>query len=511
LPSKSCPEAAISRGDAARIGLAAKARISPADFAEVTSWGRWNPSPHLSLVNESLMRIISGEISRLMVFLPPRHGKSELISKYLPAWYLGTFPDRRVILTSYEADFAAQWGRRTRDLLEEHGNIFPLKIQVREGSSDLAEYTGLQIRSDSSAAYRWDVANYTGGMTTAGVRGPITGKGAHLIIIDDPVKNAEEAMSVTIQERTWEWFKSTLYTRLEPGGAIILIMTRWVNRDLSGRLIQEMEDGDGDRWTVISLPALAEKGDPLGRKEGEALWPERYPADQLQRIRGAVGSHWWAALYQQRPVPREGGLFHYEVIEEQRRQRPSALIRIVVGVDPAVTSDKESAETGIVVAGISADNHVYIMGDHSLKGTPLEWARAVVRAYHSHKADRVIGEVNNGGDLVEVNLRTVDRSIPFKAVHASRGKILRAEPIAALYEQGRVHHSGTFPQLEDQLCGWVPGERSPDRMDALVWAVWYLTERSMAVQGIDEATGGGGEYPGFDDEGMTFNDAMMEI
>lgn len=173
-------------------------------------------------------------------------------------------------------------------------------------------------------------------------------------------------------------------------------------------------------------------------------------------------------------------LWHRDLIENTRSPGHPTLIRVVVGVDPAVTSNEDSDETGIVAAGIAADGQVYVLNDYSLQGSPLEWGRAVVKAYSVHKADRVIGEVNNGGDLIEMNIKRVDRTIPFKAVHASRGKIIRAEPISALYEQGKVHHVGTFPQLEDQLCEWVPGEKSPDRMDALVWAITELTSKSNA-------------------------------
>ncbi|MDD5050106.1 MAG: terminase family protein [Methanoregulaceae archaeon] len=181
-------------------------------------------------------------------------------------------------------------------------------------------------------------------------------------------------------------------------------------------------------------------------------------------------------------------LWQRDIIENLRVPRPPPLIRVVVGVDPAVSSGDESAETGIITAGIAANGHCYVLGDASLQGTPNAWAIAVTKSYHTHNADRVIGEVNNGGDLVEVNLRTVDRHIPFRAVHASRGKLIRAEPIAALYEQGKVHHVGTFPQLEDQMCEWVPGEKSPDRMDALVWAITELTMKGpsdIKIRGIE--------------------------
>lgn len=156
-------------------------------------------------------------------------------------------------------------------------------------------------------------------------------------------------------------------------------------------------------------------------------------------------------------------LWQRSTIEHLRVPKAPPLIRIVVGVDPAVTGSETSDETGIVVAGTAADGTIYVLGDYSLRGPPIDWARAVERAYRTHAADRVIGEVNNGGDLVEVNLRTVDPTISFTAVHASRGKLIRAEPVASLYEQGKVHHVGTYPALEDQMCEWVPGDKSPDR------------------------------------------------
>jgi phage terminase large subunit-like protein len=168
-------------------------------------------------------------------------------------------------------------------------------------------------------------------------------------------------------------------------------------------------------------------------------------------------------------------LFQRAIIENLRVRECPQLIRVVVGMDPSVTGNETSDETGIIAGGIAANGHGYILQDASLQASPAEWARAGVRAFYANKADRIVGEVNNGGDLVEVNIRTVDRNIPFTAVHASRGKAIRAEPVAGLYEQGRIHHVGTFPQLEDQMCDWMPGAaKSPDRMDGLVWCIWEL-------------------------------------
>jgi phage terminase large subunit-like protein len=148
--------------------------------------------------------------------------------------------------------------------------------------------------------------------------------------------------------------------------------------------------------------------------------------------------------------------------------------RVVVAIDPAVTAGEDSDETGIIVAGLGRDGHGYTIDDCTLRGSPAVWARAAIVAYYRWHADRIIGEVNNGGDMVEYTIRTIDPNIAFRAVHATRGKMLRAEPVSAIYEQGRWHHVGMFAQLEDQLCDWQPGDKSPDRLDALVWAATEL-------------------------------------
>jgi hypothetical protein len=258
------------------------------------------------LLNRKLVGVALGEIPRLLVTMPPRHGKSSLCSHYFPAWYLGNYPGLNVILASYEADFAASWGRRARDVLEEHGPpVF-----------------GVRVSRDSSAANRWEIAGHGGGMMTAGVGGPLTGKEANVIILDDPVKNDQEANSPTYREHLWEWYRATLYTRLEPGGAIILIQTRWNQDDLAGRLLQEMEDG-GERWDVLRFPALAEDNNPLGREPGEPLWPQRFNKKRLQEIRRTISSYWWAALYQQRPAPAPGQPANW-LLTRAGRPAPSA-------------------------------------------------------------------------------------------------------------------------------------------------------------------------------------------
>ncbi len=169
----------------------------------------------------------------------------------------------------------------------------------------------------------------------------------------------------------------------------------------------------------------------------------------------------------------EGALWTHSLLEENRVSRHPALVRIVVGVDPKASKEANS-ETGIVVAGIARDKHVYILDDMTVGGSPSDWGKQVVAAYHKYAADKVIGEVNNGGDMVEYVVKSIDDKVAFEQVRASRGKEVRAEPVSALDDKHEIHHVGMFASLEDQMCTWVPGDLSPDRMDARVWAVWAL-------------------------------------
>lgn len=167
-------------------------------------------------------------------------------------------------------------------------------------------------------------------------------------------------------------------------------------------------------------------------------------------------------------------LWTRKIIEDNRRNKAPKLIRIAVAVDPQATDNIMSSETGIVIGGICENKQGWILNDATIKGSPDQWGNAAVTAYHKFLADRIIGEVNNGGDMVEYVIRSVDPKVSYKSVRASRGKYVRAEPVSALYEQGRIHHVGTFIDLEDQLCEWVPGDKSPDRLDALVWLITEL-------------------------------------
>ncbi len=298
---------------------------SPAVLALLTSRGRWKLTNHLQLLDEALVRLEAREASvawlrarlhydvdgadddlvpftRLIIEMPPRHGKSEMVSRYFPAWYLGRHPEQHVILCSYEATFASVWGARVRDLLKEWGR----------------QLFGVTVKADHAARYDWELDESDGGMVTAGVGGPITGRGADVGIIDDAIKNAEEAASPTIQKRNADWFDSTFYTRLEPDAICLDMGTRWHAADLTGHILtlQEQEeddredDADEEFWFRIRLPALAETDDLLDRQPGEALWPERFPEGRLRRMARRIGDYFFGALYQQRPSSAEGRIFN---------------------------------------------------------------------------------------------------------------------------------------------------------------------------------------------------------
>ena len=199
----------------------------------------------------------------------------------------------------------------------------------------------------------------------------------------------------------------------------------------------------------------------IKRYEGTRLYRQEILAELLDDVPGAL---WTRAL------------IDATRIHDLAEVRWDLLSRIVVAIDPAVSHEETSDETGIVVAALTRSNHVIVLDDLSGRYSALDWARVAIAAFRSRKADMIVGEVNNGGDLVGANIHGVDPNVPFRAVRASRGKYLRAEPVSALYEQGRVHHVGSFPAMEDQMCGWTPqgDAKSPDRLDALVWAVTEL-------------------------------------
>lgn len=320
-------------------------------------------SDHHRLIAEKLEDVERGEIKRLIINMPPRHGKSEIGSRCFPAWYLGRNPDKYIIAASYNADLANDFGRDVRNIVNapEYQNVFDV-----------------ELAQDSKAANRWHTDK--GGMyVAAGVGTAVTGRGAHVLLIDDPFKDRKEADSENRRQDVWDWYTSTAYTRLMPGGAIVLIQTRWHDDDLAGRLIAEQETGD--KWEVLSLRAINDNG--------AALWPEWYPMDALEGIRNVLPARDWNSLYQQDPIPDDGEYFksawfgEYEELPENIHKYGAS--------DYAVTGDGGDFTEHGVFAVDSQDN-VYIVDWWFKQATSDVWIESQCDLIQRHEPMLWIGE-----------------------------------------------------------------------------------------------------------------------
>ena len=247
--------------------------------------------------------VLAKKSPRLMVFMPPRHGKSELVSRYFPAWAFGNHPNVSIIGSSYSNDLISRMNRDVQRIIDSplYRDVFPDIGLNAKNIRSVAQGTFLR-NSDI-----FEIVGHKGVYRSAGVGAGITGMGADILNIDDPVKDAKEARSETVRNSVWEWYTSTAYTRLAPGGGVLLTMTRWHVDDLAGRLLEAMRKDEGDQWEIINFPAIAE-AEEEHRKEGEALHPERWPLEYLENIRQTIGEYNWVALYQQSPTIPGGAL-----------------------------------------------------------------------------------------------------------------------------------------------------------------------------------------------------------
>lgn len=340
-------------------------------FTEYTNH-QYIAADHHRQICEKLEAVERGEIDRLMIFMPPRHGKSELASKRFPAWYIGRNPDKQIITASYGADLATDFGREVRNIVSslEYQNLFETRL-----------------KDDSKAANRWNTQQ--GGVYIAtGVGGSVIGRGAHVALIDDPVKDRADADSETIRDKIYNWYRGTLYHRLMPGGAIVLIQTRWHEDDLAGRLLEMQEKGEGDNWEILDLPAINE--------DGEALWPEWFDKDRLERIKVAMGPRDWQALFQQNPTPDDGTYFKREWFNWYT-ENPDNMTTYMAGDFAVTEGDGDFTEIG--VACTDKDDNLYIApayegnpGWFSGQTTTDVWIDALIDMAKVHNPDAFISE-----------------------------------------------------------------------------------------------------------------------
>ena len=394
--------------------------------------------------------------------------KSELLSHWTPVWFLANWPSGRIGLASYAADFAETWGRKARD-------------SVAENELSL----GIRVRDDLNRASEWELAT-GGGMMTAGVGGPFTGRGFDLIIIDDPLKNRQEANSPTVRRHLWEWWRSTARTRLRPSGSIIVVATRWHEEDLIGKLMEAMTDGEGDfpedRWEHIRLPALAEAGDPLAREADAPLWPGRYDADTLAATRLAVGPQEWAGLYQQRPAPIGGAVFRTQDFRYYRKDEeaetfalmnpegtkhvPQAECHRFVTVDTATSLRERADYTVAATWAVTKDRDLLLL---DLVRTRLETPdiTPLVGQVYARWQPAYIGV--EGKAVFQVLRRA---GLPVRELKPDADKWTRAQPAAARLASGTVYFPAAapwLPEFEDELVTFPNGAHD-DQVDCLAYA-----------------------------------------
>ena len=427
------------------------------------------------------------KIPRLAVEMPVRHGKSLMVSLAFPDWWLGHYPDDRVILASYAAEYAASWSRQARDTMRTYGPpIF-----------------GVEVSDESSAADRWDIKSRAGGMISAGVGGSITGYGADLAIIDDPIKNPEQVDSPTQLEKMDDWYESVLETRLNNVDApIILMLSRWSKQDLLGRMEDRMGKGL-EKWTVLRLPAIAEDKDPLGRKIGEALWPEKWPIEYLQKRQREMKPRWWNALYQQSPIAVGGNTcnpdwWKFWIIKPVYNL-------VIQAYDTAFKKKKKSDYSVCQTWGACAQGY-HLIHHWRDKVTFPGLKRKSIELYNQFNPDMVIIEDAASGQSLlqeleeirpgpcrdgEVRPRT---KIPIDEFTPDRDKISRANAITGLIDAGLVFLPTGAEFNSEIIKEWTdfPNGEHDDIVDTGSMALEYLKKNApLDVENWETVSGHG--------------------
>jgi len=482
------PQAEVSPQEAAsELIRRRKARRRLLNFT-IYTFPRYVADPVHELIASTLDRVVAGDERRLMIFAPPQHGKSELVSVRLPAFWLGKRPDDPIILTSYAAALAENKSRQARNLVE---------------SEEYQRLFMVGTPRDSRAVNEWSIAGRRGRLLAAGVGGPITGHGAQLGIIDDPFENWEQAQSQTYRDRVWDWYRSTFRTRIWETGAIVLVMTRWHEDDLAGRLLGEQ----GNQWTMVRLPALAEsqtlrderarrlgqragQPDPVGRKPGEPLAPHRFSAAALAAIRTDVGSLVWSAEYDGDPRAAEGNRFKREwfrIVDAA----PAQAERVRYW-DKAATQDGGKYSAGVLMAKAGGEIFIEDMarGQWSTgnrRKVMLQTAQFDQARYGRGVRIGIEQEPGSSGkDSVDDEIKMLAGFI-VEADRPTGDKDVRLEPFAAQAEAGNVKLvRGAWNQAYiEELCA-IPNGAFRDQSDASSGAYNRLNQgRKMKRKSVD--------------------------
>jgi predicted phage terminase large subunit-like protein len=407
---------------------------------------------HIKKIAELLEDIEAGRKLRVIITVPPRHGKSRLLQIFA-AWYLGRNPSKNAITASHSAELAERNSRFTRALVEQYHWPFEARLSA-----------------DSSAVHRWNLTPSGGGLYAVGAGGSITGRGADLLVLDDI---QHDAGTDAERDSAWEWFSETAIPRLEPGGAIVVVATRWSELDVVGRLLAAP---DGDQWTVLSLPAIAEADDPLGRAEGEALWPARFSLAELNARRVAMGARAFESQFQQNPAPAEGNLFRAAWLTKRYRELPR-LDHVALGFDSAWKTGPQNDYSVMLIAGSNESNY-YIVDVIRTKSEYPRLQRLLSEVCEKHHPKSVCIEDAASGTAIIQSL-TQSTRLPIIPIQARGSKESRAESITPILEAGKLWLPESAPWLdefESELLRFPAGAHD-DQVDALVLALTRLSAR----------------------------------
>lgn len=423
------------------------------------------------ILDKFIVDIEEGRTPRLIVTAPPRHGKSEILSRRLPAYLLGKYPDYQIINTSYSADLACKMNLDVQKIMEGKlfNNVFPNVRLPKKGSG---------YKRDSEI---FELIGGTGGLRSAGVGGGITGMGAHLFLIDDPVKDAKEAASETIQKNIWDWFTTTAYTRLMPKNGMIIIMTRWNLNDLVGMILNQQVQPDytAQKFELINFPAIATSDEYINgvlfRQKGDALHSERYSLEYLNDTRARVGEYTWNALYQQNPVPDGGNIFKEEWFKFYKNEDTPQFDDMCISWDMSFKGNEDNDFVVGQVWGKRGANF-YLVEEVRFQGGFTSTVDAVVSLHKKYPKvlSTLVEDKANGSAIIDYLKNEVYGLIP---ITPGESKQARAQAISPLFRSGNIY----IP--ESYECQWVPSymkelEQFPyaandDRVDATSQALTY--------------------------------------
>ena len=461
-----------------------KARTSLIGYAKFQMDNYLSP-PHIKLLASKLEAVERGDIRRLAIFMPPRHGKSILTSEFFPAWYMGRNPDKYIICSTYAQDLADDFGRKVRNQLQDkrYTDVFP----------------DAELSTDSSSMRRFNTTR--GGVYYAvGAGSAITGRGAHLLVIDDPIKGREEADSAAMRKNLLDWYRATAYTRLMPNGSVVLIQTRWHEDDLAGWILKETGH---EGWDVVEFPAILNEraANMLELKEGDPLWEESYPLKRLEEIKKTIGTREWSSLYAQKPSVEEGNIIKRWWWKPWTREHPPEMDYILQSWDTAYTvtetSDYSACTTWGVFSGEGGYN-LYLIDSFREKLTFPELKSQAVHLYNELQPDLVLVEAKaSGWSLVQELMRTGIPITPFNP--KKMDKLARVHSVAPLFEGGRIWFPDTDASADVMTqFAMFPNTKHDDLVDSTTQALLRLRKGWMVSHPQDapyeEPTGPKGSY-----------------